>query len=141
MRGFKHGFCYTRTYNIWIQMLGRCRNPNRPDYKYYGGRGIRVCRRWLDFELFFADMGHCPLANSIERVDNEKDYEPGNCIWLSMSLQSRHRRSNKITLATARLIRDAVKTGTRRAEMAARYDVSLSTIDQIIRREIWKEAA
>jgi hypothetical protein len=83
----------TVEYVTWKAIMQRCYNPNNPDFKYYGGRGIKVCDRWHDFRNFLADMGPRPAGRySIERVDVNGDYEPSNCIWLLHSEQSKNRR-------------------------------------------------
>jgi hypothetical protein len=69
-------------YSVWSGMKERCNNSNSSAYKYYGGRGIRVCERWLEsFDNFFADMGKRPEGLSIGRINNDGNYEPGNCRW------------------------------------------------------------
>lgn len=73
-------------------MKARCFNPKRRDYKNYGARGITVCERWLDFRNFIADMGECPYMHTLERVDNNKGYEPGNCKWATWQEQYRNKR-------------------------------------------------
>jgi hypothetical protein len=80
------------TYKIWGSMRQRCENPNAENYPYYGGRGIAVCERWQKFENFLADMGEKPDGLSIDRIDNSKGYEPGNCRWTTSSEQNRNRR-------------------------------------------------
>ena len=80
-------------YRIWAAMLRRCGNPSQKDYKNYGGRGIRVCSRWKSFSNFFADMGKRPSAkHSIDRIDNDGNYEPGNCHWATRSEQQINKR-------------------------------------------------
>lgn len=81
-------------------MRKRCRNPNDKGYKNYGGRGIRVCERWdRSFSAFMEDMGPRPgtadREYSIERLDNDKGYEPGNCIWVPLPDQATNRRNNR----------------------------------------------
>lgn len=76
-------------------IIARCENPKSSVYEYYGGRGIKVCERWKDFELFIADMGDKPSAkHSLERIDNEGNYEPGNCVWATRAAQMRNTRRN-----------------------------------------------
>jgi hypothetical protein len=85
-----HGMIDTRTYRCWQRMRNRCNNPNATQYKWYGGRGIRVCERWDLFENFLADMGKAPSdEHTIGRKEHDKNYEPGNCEWQTMSEQRR----------------------------------------------------
>lgn len=77
-----------RTYGIWQAMHDRCANPNRKDYRYYGGKGIRVCKRWQKFELFLQDMGEAPDGMTLDRIDSGKNYQPSNCRWATRAQQT-----------------------------------------------------
>jgi len=79
-------------------MISRCTNKNQADYKNYGGRGISVCRSWLDsFEVFYADVGPKPSPElSIDRIDNEGDYEPGNVRWATAKQQANNKRPGRV---------------------------------------------
>jgi hypothetical protein len=82
-------------YSVWLNMRNRCNNPNEVAYKNYGGRGIKVCDRWSDFANFLADMGERPEGHSIERINNDGNYEPSNCKWATRSEQSMNKRIRK----------------------------------------------
>lgn len=102
-RNRKHGLAprgeQSRTYRIWKGMRTRCNNPRRREYQRYGGRGIRVCDRWDSYELFLADMGEAPSGATLDRVDNDGNYEPGNCRWATYQENARHtRRSRMLTV-------------------------------------------
>lgn len=85
----------TPTYNSWHKMKQRCLNPKNDEYSNYGGRGITVCERWLDFENFLADMGPRPTGTSIDRFpDKNGNYEPGNCRWATAKEQNNNMRKN-----------------------------------------------
>ena len=94
IRNIKHGKYKSRTYSIWRAMKRRCLEINDISYKYYGGRGIAVCSRWLDFENFLLDMGEAPANFSIDRIDVNKNYEPANCKWANQEDQANNKRNN-----------------------------------------------
>lgn len=93
-----HGHARTRRwspeYRRWMSMKARCGNPKHPHYANYGGRGIQVCERWLhSFESFLADMGTLPSPElTLDRIDNDRGYEPGNVRWADRKTQNQNRR-------------------------------------------------
>lgn len=113
-------------HQCWVRMRQRCNNPKDRSYPDYGGRGIRVCKRWESFGNFLADMGEPPAGGlSIERKDNDGDYKPSNCKWATRIEQSNNRRSNrKLTLngATLTTAQWADKLGFNRQTLYDRLD-------------------
>lgn len=92
----KHGLSQSRTHSIWSQMKKRTRSPDSVDFHRYGARGIDVCERWLAFENFLADMGECPPKKTLERINNDGNYGPGNCRWATRTEQARNTRTNRL---------------------------------------------
>lgn len=87
----------SRTYRAWRHMKDRCTNPRDAGWKNWGGRGITVCQRWMDFQNFLADMGECPPNREIDRwPDKNGDYEPDNCRWATSKEQARNTRHNRV---------------------------------------------
>lgn len=93
----KHGMYGTPVYWVWNSMVRRCKNPTSQVWKDYGGRGIRVCDRWQDFENFYADMGEPPEGHSLDRIDVNGNYEPGNCRWATKDVQQHNVRARTST--------------------------------------------
>jgi hypothetical protein len=98
VKNVKHRMSHSRECRIWYSMKQRCTNPNNSDYERYGGRGIKICDRWLNsFEAFYVDMGPCPTrVASLDRYpDMNGNYEPGNCRWGTPTEQANNRRTNR----------------------------------------------
>lgn len=123
---FKHGGVGSTTYGVWESMKKRCLNPRQKSYKDYGGRGIRVCDRWMSFTHFLTDMGERPSGMWIDRINNDKGYEPGNCRWATPAEQQRNRSNNKMLT-----LNGVTKTQT---EWATDIGVSGATIHKRLKR-------
>jgi len=99
VHGHKTGAGETPTYSSWQSMLRRCLTPSTKGFKYWGGSGVTVCERWMDFSNFLADMGERPIGTTIDRhPNNNGNYEPGNCRWANWVEQAENKRTT-ITLA------------------------------------------
>lgn len=93
-----HGLSGTKTYDIWISLKQRCSNAKLKSWPNYGGRGIKVCDRWLSYENFLADMGEARPGYSIDRINVNGDYEPNNCRWATKEQQVNNTRRNKFVM-------------------------------------------
>lgn len=88
---------YSSAYSSYLAMKRRCTDPGDISYCRYGARGIRVCERWLEsFENFLADMGERPKGFDLDRINNDGNYEPGNCRWISHKQNARNRSNNRL---------------------------------------------
>ena len=123
---YRHGMTGTPTYISWQRMKDRCYKRSNISYPRYGAIGIRVCREWLRFDRFFADMGIRPPGHSLERIDSNGNYEPGNVRWATIQEQARNKRN--VPLITA--FNESLSS----AEWAERFGVGASTIRYRLRR-------
>jgi hypothetical protein len=92
----KHGKYGTPVYKRWADMLDRCSRKSHVSYPLYGGRGIKVCKRWHQFKNFYKDMGDVPEGKTLDRIDSDGDYKPSNCRWATMVEQQNNKRSNRV---------------------------------------------
>lgn len=93
----RHGKFGSRVYNTWCGMIQRCLNPNHTMFKRYGGRGIKICELWYDFNNFYKDMGERPDKHSLDRINNNGDYFKENCRWATQKQQSQNKNFKTIT--------------------------------------------
>lgn len=102
-----HGMTNTKTWKVWSSMWERCTNEASPHFKGYGARGISVCERWKEFPNFLEDMGVKPAGKSLDRINNNGNYEPSNCRWADCKTQSRNRRSSVVVNLNGRAVLSA----------------------------------
>lgn len=133
----QHGMFDSAEYASWQAMKERCYRPKHISFKNYGGKGIKVCDRWLNsFKAFFNDMGLKPSKNhSLERIDSKKDYEPNNCRWATSQEQNQNQKTTKLNPHSVLEIRSSNKSC---EELSKKYGVSPSTIYWVITRRSWK---
>jgi len=120
-----------------MSMKGRCLNPRYQAYPHYGGRGITVCGRWLEsFENFLADMGVMPSGRTLDRIDNDGNYEPRNCRWATPAEQMRNRRVTKLTPELVALIKSSPLSS---PELAPLIGVTARHIRKVRQGTRWRE--
>jgi len=127
IRNTTHGLSKNPLYGLWIKVKDRCSNQNCEDYKYYGARGIKVCDRWLNsFPNFLADMGPRPSrSHSIDRINTNGNYEPGNCRWATPLQQNSNRRNSRLFEHGGKsltLQQWSIEVGVRLGTIASRID-------------------
>ena len=132
-----------RTYRSWKEMRQRCNNHNSDKWKWYGGRGIKICQRWNDFALFLADMGERPEGTSIDRINPDGDYEPSNCRWATPLQQAETNRGliqkgsepkNKTPVKVVLASKQAANLGLSAKTIGNQFGLSLTTVYQILKR-------
>ncbi len=137
----KHGATVgspNKEYRAWSAMWTRCTNPKGDFYARYGGRGIVVCERWNDFRLFLEDVGPAPSpAHSIDRINVDGNYEPGNVRWASGAMQQQNRKSTKLSHEIAAQIRAALASGTATMKVAAEFGISNTMVRKIRSGTSW----
>lgn len=136
----RHGMSYTSEYGAWDSMKKRCFNKNNKAYHRYGGRNITICDRWYhSFMAFYADMGSKPFPKAqIDRIDNDGNYEPGNCRWTTQTENIRNSTRVKLSVPKVRKIRKLYEEGNMsQKEISLIYGVSGANICEIVNNKIW----
>jgi hypothetical protein len=154
----KHGMSKSRTYAVWASMIQRCTNPKNSDWVHYGGRGIKVVKRWHSFVNFLKDMGEAPPGLEIDRINTNGNYTPKNCRWVTRRENALNKRvrlegrnpktalfnlsgTERALLADAAGVSEAalrhVQYGRRNmsADMAIRIELAASSVGMDVRRE------
>lgn len=124
------------TYTTWREIIRRCFRTSDSAYPCYGGRGITMCERWrYSFENFLADMGERPPGTTIDRIDYDGHYEPGNCRWADSVTQSHNRRATKLSYDLADEMRRLSSLGKSSASLAAQFGVSRSVVYRVLHKD------
>jgi len=133
-----HGMHKTSTYRIWAGLIQRCTNPKRKEWKDYGGRGIKVCKRWLKFENFLEDMGIRPKECEIDRIENDSDYFMLNCRWVTKIKNVRNSRKTKLNVSKVKRIKKLLQSGgLTYKEIARFFNVTKHAIADIATNRTW----
>lgn len=120
-------------YKRWRAMLFRCSNPNATQFNHYGGRGITVCERWKHFPSFLEDVGEPPSSGmSLDRIDNNGNYEPGNVRWATKREQGRNTRTSVLSLPLIQRIQSLRASGIGPGEIVRRTGLKLRTVERVI---------
>lgn len=130
-----------RLYIIWGNMKARCNRSTNPRFKDYGGRGISICYEWdNDFAMFYrwAMSNGYDDRLTIERIDNDRGYSPGNCKWIPREEQSRNRRKTKLNERKAEAIRNLKATGMKSSAVAKIFSIDRHHVNAIVRGDVWK---
>ena len=139
----RHGFAKKTglhpVYVAWLGMRQRCHNPRNKDYPNYGGRGLTVCQRWRDsFLTFWADVGERPEGCSLDRIDNNRGYEPGNVRWALLAAQNRNTRAAKLSESLVGELRRLYASGWAKRQLARHFCVTPKTVRDILAGSKWK---
>ena len=129
-------------YFAWKAMIARCTNVEHPDYPKYGGRGIGVCVRWIvSFENFLADVGRRPAPHlSLDRIENNDDYLPGNVRWADKPTQNRNTRATSMTSVGAVIVRELARRRQKAQDIAYAFGISIGNARNIINGHRWAGA-
>ena len=139
-----HGFFGTRLYSIWAGMKSRCCNPKSPNYKDYGGRGISICKEWLEFIPFkvWALSNGYEKEITIDRIENDGNYEPNNCRWVSTTINNQNRRNTRLSAKKVILIRFLLeRSRLEQKQIGSFFGVNQNVISQVKNKKLWGNIA
>jgi len=139
--GHAVGKTYSPTYQTWQSMIARCKYEERDHENKHVGRGISVCERWYTFDAFLEDMGERPQGKTIDRINNDGNYEPGNCRWATPVEQALNRRNKRLEFSTAVEVALARLRGEDCKSIAARFQISESLPREIVKGRTWIDAS
>lgn len=128
---------WSGAYVTWAAMIQRTSDENSIGWKFYGGRGIKVCDAWKTFSGFYSDMGDRPEGMSLDRINSNGDYEKSNCRWATVLEQARNRRGLKMDRLKVEMLRYLASRGVKRSELAALCGISVTHTAYIITRQCW----
>jgi hypothetical protein len=136
----KHGMWHTKVYSTWRGMKQRCSNPNVIEYPNYGGRGIVMCADWRhSFLAFYRDIGNPPSPkHEIDRINNDGNYEPGNCRWVTHKENGRNKRTSRLNEEKAIEIRELKKAGHSVVDIMKKFHIAKSTVKGVLCGSRWK---
>lgn len=127
-------------WSMWNNIKARCLCPTNKLYPRYGGRGIRICERWLNsFPDFLQDVGERPSGTSLDRIDNNGNYEPGNVRWATPTQQSRNRRNIRLTPDLVAVVHSRSAAGETGKSIARDMGVTPTTISRILSGQVWAD--
>lgn len=130
----------TPEYISWQQMRQRCANPKHPQFRYYGGKGIKICKRWDSFRLFIKDMGQKPEKSfTLDRINSDKNYSPKNCRWSSKAIQARNRSFCVLNEEKVSKIKILNSLKVMRKEIAKIVGCSYATVGDVLKGKTWKD--
>lgn len=141
-RNTSHGMRYSPLYRLWASMRARCTYPSLENYKYYGGRGIRVCPEWHSFPVFqeWALCAGYEEGAEIDRLDNDGNYEAGNCRFVTHQINSQKRTNSVCNLAKARMAKDLLGAGLTVKKVSEHLELPYMAVWHISKGNTWRNA-
>lgn len=137
-----HGMYSSPEYYTWRAMRQRCENPNNKSYSNYGARGIEVCEQWRSFDGFFADMGRRPSPlHTLDRINGDLGYGPGNCRWTTREVQGRNTRSVLVNETAVCLMRHMRRRGEKLSDIGYAFGVGEGFVCDVVKERKWRGAS